>query len=1084
MLKHTSPLSTQSYAKTLRLPRSAFPPRPDVTLRPTLLQQCTGDLYQWQAINRPASHPFVLHDGPPYANGPLHIGHALNKVLKDVFNRFQGSQGKRVHYRPGWDCHGLPIELKALQASQSSTTDAKPRDAVAVREAARDLARRAIEEQMAGFKSWGVMGDWDNAYKTMDAGFEIKQLEVFRGMVEQGLIHRHFKPVYWSPSSRTALAEAELEYDERHVSLAAYVKYELVDVPVALRDLQEQGRLSVLIWTTTPWTLPANKAIAFHNELEYSIIKAAGDLSIVASSRVQEVAKAKGLALADLRVVKEGLKGTDLGTGTYRNPLQGQAARPQPLIHADFVSADSGSGLVHLAPGHGLDDYNVCQSAGLDDTFAPVDDAGCFTEAAMPEDPATLSGKAVLEDGSRAVLSLLGSSQGDIDNNNVWTSHPYTHKYPIDWRTKLPVIIRATAQWFADVDQIKDQAMSALDDVKFTPRSGKSRLQSFIAGRSQWCISRQRAWGVPIPALFRVHEEGKQEAVMTSQSVSHIIGVIKERGIDSWWTDAADDPCWAAPGLPPGQYVRGKDTMDVWFDSGTTWTQLPDPSGSEPRADVYIEGTDQHRGWFQSSLLTRVAHLASTPTTSKVAQAPFKRLITHGFILDQDARKMSKSLGNVVNPLQIMDGTLLPPLKPGKKSKQKKQHSVKAPASTVPGPQFDAMGPDALRLWATSNDYTHDVLVGTPVLAAVNTSLHKYRVTLKWLLGVSSDYTATIASISTASLSQSLDLSDRLALHHLAQTTKAVHSAYATFEPYKVTKALDRYIVQDLSAFYFETAKDVLYTAPLHDRIRVQAVCYEILRSLLAMLAAIMPLLVAESLHYAEPGLRECLRQRCHDPFRDTWSPMSAIDMTPANETTCTNTHDTSIEVQATTLANIRAAVREAQERARSTAGRLGSGLDSNVMIVMPPEIRQTTAAVPAFLRYVGMNEELARALVVSEVQVVLGNIEGVEGNGEAIKHDELVQRGPPPEWIFAKQFDIALPDVAAKATQSEAGAGLKGMVLVMPPRSAKCPRCWRYVIEQQSQALGESAQGSDGKDEVTDEVCGRCAKALDEVEI
>jgi isoleucyl-tRNA synthetase len=538
-------------------------------------------------------------------------------------------------YVPGWDCHGLPIEMKALEKQRElHKDDGAIFDAVAVRRAARSLATKTVKEQMKAFREWGVMADWDKAWTTMDKSFEIKQLGVFQEMVKKGLIFRRYKPVYWSPSSRTALAEAELEYKEDHLSTAAYVKFPITNVPEGLKGRLPEGQLYAVIWTTTPWTLPANRAIAIHHGLEYSVVKSGSDLLLIASTRLPQLS---GLLFGEspVEAVAESILGSDLLGAQYVNSLRGKESVLQPIVHADYVSAESGSGLVHMAPGHGMEDYDVCTPLGIK-ADAPVNDLGCFTSAALPDNPQTLERKSVLDGGSEEVLKILG--------DKVLAVHKYKHKYPYDWRTKLPVIIRATEQWFADVGSVKDHALTSLAKVKFIPEGGRVRLESFVKGRSEWCISRQRAWGVPIPALY--NEDGV--AVLTDESVAHIISVINKRGIDAWWTDAADDPAWIVPGLE-GQYRRGKDTMDVWFDSGTSWTQ------SDQQADVYLEGTDQHRGWFQSSLLTYVS-------ASGREGAPYKTCITHGFTLDQDGKKMSKSIGNTIAPSQIVDGSLLPPV--------------------------------------------------------------------------------------------------------------------------------------------------------------------------------------------------------------------------------------------------------------------------------------------------------------------------------------------------------------------------------------------------------------------------------------
>jgi isoleucyl-tRNA synthetase len=544
--------------------------------------------------------------------------------------------GRRVVYVPGWDCHGLPIEIKALEAEREKHQDGGVLDAIAIRQAARALATNTVEKQMKEFREWGIMADWSAAWKTMDKSFEIAQLGVFQKMAKKGLIFRRYKPVYWSPSSRTALAEAELEYKDDHESTAAYVRFPLATVPEGLSEqlgMKEGERLEAVIWTTTPWTLPANRAIAVNSGLEYSAVKHGSSFLLMESSRL---AKLSNFIFGDSdNEVTVGIPGSEIEGAQYFNPLRGGEAELQPVIHADFVSAESGSGLVHLAPGHGMDDYDVCMKMGIE-ADAPVNDLGCFTAAALPDNPKVLEGISVLEGGSEEVLKLFG--------DKVLTVHKYTHKYPYDWRTKLPVIVRATEQWFADVGHEKEAALEAMKEVIFIPKSSQARLESFVNGRSEWCISRQRAWGVPIPALY--NKDGV--AVLTDESITHIISVINERGIDAWWSDAADDPAWVVPGLE-GTYTRGKDTMDVWFDSGSSWTQ------TDQQADLYLEGTDQHRGWFQSSLLTHVS-------ASDRGGAPFKTLITHGFTLDEDGKKMSKSIGNTVAPGQIIDGSLLPPV--------------------------------------------------------------------------------------------------------------------------------------------------------------------------------------------------------------------------------------------------------------------------------------------------------------------------------------------------------------------------------------------------------------------------------------
>ena len=681
----------KSWSTTLRLPKSTFPARASAGDQSAYLKRCTDDLYDWQKTNRPASKEFTLHDGPPYANGELHVGHALNKILKDMICRTKLAEDHRVNYIPGWDCHGLPIEIKALEKLGWRTD--QERDATAVRKAARAFAQAAVDKQMAGFKSWGIMGAWSDHWKTMSKTFEVRQLSVFRQMASRGLIYRKHKPVYWSPSSRTALAEAELEYNDQHTSTAALVKY-LLTGPLAERFAQP---LYGVIWTTTPWTLPANQAIAINKNLTYTLVHSpATGLLIVVKSRIAHL---ENLTKHRLRIVEEELPVDLLLSSTYSGPSKfGPSKSSRPIIHAGFVTEDSGTGLVHCAPGHGMEDYEALQPlirSGQVTVNAPVDETGNFTHEASAADPPYLEGLDVFEAGNARVCQAM-----DMEGLLLAT-HTHRHKYPYDWRTKKPIIIRATAQWFADVNGVKQNAQRALDGVIFQPTSGESRLRSFVLNRNEWCISRQRAWGVPIPALYH---KATGEAVLSDRSIVHIMRVMAERGVDSWWSDRPDEPAWVMESLDATDHHRGLDTMDVWFDSGTSWTEMLHPkSAASPRADVYVEGTDQHRGWFQSSLLTSVAWQEARGS-GEPPIAPFRQLLTHGFTLDADGKKMSKSIGNVVSPDAIITGQLdqlgATAMRASSKKGQRQQSSL---------------GPDVLRLWVASSDWTKDVVVGDTI---------------------------------------------------------------------------------------------------------------------------------------------------------------------------------------------------------------------------------------------------------------------------------------------------------------------------------------------------------------------------------
>ncbi|KAF1810500.1 isoleucyl-tRNA synthetase [Eremomyces bilateralis CBS 781.70] len=1007
-MRISSPFRAQ-WTATLKLPKSTLPARPP--LPSPYLARCTDEFYSWQGaqVDRPS---FTLHDGPPYANGGLHAGHAVNKILKDIICRFQVGEGKRVQYVPGWDCHGLPIELKAIQAQKSGL------DPPQIRNAARRFALDTIEEQKRGFKEWAVMGDWGNAYKTLDAEFELNQLQVFKNMVRNRLIYRAKKPVYWSGSSRTALAEAELEYDDNFKSTAAFIGYPIVSLPTTISQMPgvDPARLRALVWTTTPWTLPANKAIAVNNILDYYVVepRISSELSsglpqyLVCTTRVEFLQTI--LNSESVSIIAGPISGKEIaGQVEYLNPLQRN--QRQKVVHADFVTSSSGSGLVHMAPGHGVDDYNMCADLGLE-PFAPVDDYARFTSEALPASPETLAGKPVQTEGTVAILDYLRAEQnGDPSRSlSVLATHEITHKYPIDWRTKQPLIIRATEQWFADVAEIKPHAIQALTNVKFLPESSRARLESFVNGRSHWCISRQRSWGVPIPALYRT-DKGDRQPIMTEGTIEHILDTMRQRGVDCWWTDAEDDQAWIPPNLS-GSYERGKDTMDVWFDSGTSWMTLAKDT-STPVADVYLEGSDQHRGWFQSSLLTFVSEqllrndASSSPSQTAPVVAPFKTLITHGFTLDEHGIKMSKSIGNVVAPSQIMDGSLLPPLK----KKGKGSHGAK-------GQVYDALGPDVLRLWVAGSDYTKDIVLGETLLKLVSGNLHKARVTLKWLLGVLNHYQPSEWKGRDVAQFRWMD---QMAMVQLEGTYQDIVAHYRSYEFHRGIQRLNHYINTDLSAFYFEALKDRLYTGGGEDRMAAQFVCFQIFQALLKILSPITPLLVEETYAHAPVHLQPQLQH----PLQRLWEP-SSLMLSLGKESVEGLVATQSLDEQFALLKTLSSAVKTAQEAARSK-GLIGSGLETSVVV----HLSESAADIWQSLSDIenagggetrfgdGFADELAAVLVVSEVQVIKGDrpMENITA------------------WEFEEKFEFA---------------GCQGRVSVHPSPRAKCPRCWRHVANSQ----------------------------------
>lgn len=974
-------LLPKTWQSTLHLPRSSLPPKQASSLKQReYLQQCTGNLYWSQQQTRKEKPEFVLHDGPPFANGPLHIGHALNKILKDITCRFQLALGKRIKFVPGWDCHGLPIEIKAVeQANERTTSHDVSADPIQIREAAESLATDAIAKQKASFRQWGIMADWKNPWKTMDANFELRQLEVFSTMVKKGLINRKFKPVHWSPSSRTALAEAEVEYREDHKSTAAYVKY-----PMEFRVDDQVSTIGLVIWTTTPWTLPANKAIAVNTNLEYWHIK---------SRKHGHVVIAKGALPGAKEYLGEGyeviqmIHGRYLAKREYFDPIElkhfRKKAKPRPILHADFVSPSTGTGLVHIAPGHGMDDYHLCLKHGIA-AFTPVDDAGCFSNLVLLRGRHdALNGKPVLGQGVEAVLELFDSVGALVKR------HVFVHKYPYDWRTKQPLIIRATEQWFADVGQIQAEALESLSAVKFVPETGKDRLMSFVTNRKEWCISRQRAWGVPIPALYHT-SSGK--AILTAESVDHIITQIKSLGIAAWWSDEDTDPGWVAPSIraqyPNSVYRRGSDTMDVWFDSGTSWTQMTKDGNSAP-ADVYLEGTDQHRGWFQSSLLTYIAQ------HDHQTQAPFKKLITHGFVLDSAGRKMSKSIGNVISPDEIIGGTLLPV------GKDKKH---------------EAMGADALRLWVAMSDYTSDVRVSLAVLQNVHIQLKKYRNTFKFTLGVLRDFEGPMMM-----KPETLQSAHRMALLQLGHTFRLVHTYYSEGNYSKALSEINRYVVKDLSGSYIESVRDVLYLDQGKVRRQAQFTMLIIHQCLQTMLGPITPLLIEEvwdhspayvTVHYPHP-------------LQIVWADhQRGLDLF----------HDARLALDMPTLSKALAAVNAAQESARSK-DLMGSGVSCYVLLQVQACDGEGSDVLSCFGRY---RSELAMMFAVSAVEL--------DGKGVSPAH------GWAGEWMASEEFDVKAVKVIAHVHKPSQAKCIRCWRFLAPPDAPKdaalCDRC-DTVIKQ-----------------------------------
>ena len=809
------------YGHTVLLPSTDFEMRANsATKEPAMQEWWASEGVYEEIASRPDAPVFTLHDGPPYANGDLHIGHALNKILKDFVNRYQMMRGKRVRYVPGWDCHGLPIELKVLQSMDPEAR--KALTPIKLRKKARQFALKTVDAQRASFKRYGCWADWEDPYLTLLPEYEAAQMEVFGKMFLNGHVYRGEKPVHWSPSSMTALAEAELEYPEGHVSRSVYVAFPIADASsVGSRDKSEfpaehldaLTTASLAVWTTTPWTMPANAAVAVNDQLDYALVEMdlggegseAGDgervkkTLVVAEGLVDAVREKLG---ASSHVTLCTFKGAVLEGLRYSHPMYPDRAASPVVIGGEYITTESGTGLVHTAPGHGQEDYLTGLKHGLP-LLSPVDDAGDFTAEAG----ADLEGKNVLGDGNDACVEALRASGA------LLLEEAYGHKYPYDWRTKKPTIFRATAQWFASVEGFRDEALEALDDVTFIPASGAKRMRPMVSGRNDWCISRQRAWGVPIPCFYDA--TANDEPLMNAETIAHVTAIVAEKGTDAWWELPIEDLLPDAYKSRAADLVRGTDTMDVWFDSGSSWAGVVKARGLKYPADMYLEGSDQHRGWFQSSLLTGVA---------AEGKAPYETVLTHGFVLDEKGFKMSKSLGNVVDPKTIIEG--------GKNQK------------TDP-----AYGADTLRMWVASTDYTGDVLLGQNVLKQTSEQYRKLRGTVRFLMGNVGDFDPAEDAVPH----DELPPFDRFVLRKVAETVAELERAYEAYQYSRVTATIVS-LTAFLSNVFLDVSKDRLYVdeATGEARRAAQTTVRGIVETLLGVLAPVAPHM-AEEAHRALP---------------------------------------------------------------------------------------------------------------------------------------------------------------------------------------------------------------------------------------
>ena len=745
---------------------SVFLPKTDFPMKAGLPQKEPGILARWQAADfyaelrnrRRGREKFILHDGPPYANGDMHIGHALNHILKDMVVRTQTLLGKDAPYVPGWDCHGLPIEWKVEEQYRKKKLNKDEVPAVEFRAECRAYAQNWVDTQREQLKRLGINADWDNPYLTMDFQAEATIVSELLKFAESGQLYRGAKPVMWSPVEKTALAEAEVEYEDI-VSTQIDVAFEMVESPIA-----ELVGAHAVIWTTTPWTIPVNQAIAYGPDVSYWLVTVNGSQkTLIAEALVDAFAKRLGDGANLIDVSWRG-KGADLAGTMVRHPMHhlgGFFAKPRPMLAGDFVTTDSGTGLVHMSPDHGEDDFDLCKANGIDPVFAVEGDGKYRADWLwLGGEGSVINPKFNAPDGP--ICSALRESGG-----LVAASADYKHSYPHSWRSKAKVIYRCTPQWFVPMDKaaadgtLREKAMTAISGTRFIPEKGRNRLSSMVEGRPDWVLSRQRAWGVPITLFVK---KGTNQYLCDPAVNARIISGVREQGVDGWSDERAQ--AYLGPDYALDDYERVTDILDVWFDSGCThafvlesgrWPDLQWP------ADLYLEGSDQHRGWFQSSLLQ---------SCGTRGRAPYNAVLTHGFTMDQKGMKMSKSLGNTINPLDLMRDS----------------------------------GADILRLWALTVDFTEDHRIGKEILSGVSDQYRKLRNTFRYLLGALDGF-SDAEKVAVADMPEL----ERYMLHLLADMDAKLRQAVEDFDFNTYVRLLTDFANEDLSAFFFDIRKDCLY---------------------------------------------------------------------------------------------------------------------------------------------------------------------------------------------------------------------------------------------------------------------------------
>ena len=920
------------YSKTLNLPETEFPMRAGLPERePEFLKYWEENkIYEKKQELHAGHKKFVLHDGPPYANGKIHMGTALNKILKDIIMKYKYAQGFDTPYVPGWDTHGMPIEHAAIKNLGLNRHEL---DTLVLRKECHDYALKWIDEQRTDFKRLGVLGDWDHPYITMTHDYEAVQIHVFGEMAKKGYIYKGKKAVYWCPHCETALAEAEIEYGEE-MSPAIFVKMPLVKDNGMLPEAAQGKPAYIVIWTTTPWTMPANVAIALHPDFEYAWVECEGEILFMAKEMLEAVGK---VCKKDLSNIIGTCKGKDMEYAECRHPFE-TIDRKSLVVLADYVTLEAGTGCVHTAPGHGADDFETGVRYNLP-IICPVDGSGKLTAEAG----ADFAGMFVFDANVPIIKYLAGL-------NRLFGKENIRHQYAHCWRCKNPIIYRATEQWFASVDGFREEALNAIaNDVQWIPSWGEARIHNMVADRHDWCISRQRVWGVPIPIFYC---EDCNEHLVNDDTINAVADLFAKEGSDAWWAHSAEEILPQGTKCPKcgGTHFRKEsDIMDVWFDSGSSHAAVckTRPELAWP-ADMYLEGSDQHRGWFQSSLLTSVA------TEGK---APYRAVLTHGYVVDGEGRKMSKSVGNTVAPQEVIA-------------------------------QY---GADIIRLWAASSDYKADIRISKEILKQLSEVYRKIRNTIRYILGNTNDFNYETDKVEFKDM---LEL-DRWALMHMQLLKKEVSAAYESYDFHVLYHAIHNFCSVEMSSYYLDILKDRLYAykADSFERRSAQTAMYEIMLDLVVMIAPVLSFTMEEVWQF----------------MKKPASMPESVFMMPWPE--CKEEYiDEALESKWDNFIEIRSEITRVLEGARR-AKTIGHSLDAKV------ELHATGEAL-AILRSV--EGDLATLLIVSQAKLVEGLAGGVEATGrEDLKVTVQAAEGEKCErcWIYSDTVgkDAEHPTVCAR---------------------------------------------------------------------